>query len=185
MCSLYSMTKNQDVIRRLFNIKHDNVGNMPSFPGIFPNNPAHVIHLTNSERALSLMRWGMPNPPGAKYGPYSTNIRNEASPRWRRWLGPTNRCLVPFTSFSEYAPEANPETGKKDVVWFAIDESRPLFAFAGIWAVFGRQRGTKSQPLPGPHNVYAFLTTALNSIVGPVHPKAMPVILQRMLGKHG
>jgi len=35
----------------------------------------------------------------------------------------------------------------------------------------------KSKPVPGPHLVYGFLTTALNSIVEPIHPKAMPVIL--------
>jgi hypothetical protein len=34
-------------------------------------------------------------------------------------------------SFAEYAPEPNPETKKKDVVWLALKEDRPLFAFAG------------------------------------------------------
>jgi putative SOS response-associated peptidase YedK len=92
-------------------------------------------------------------------------------------LKPENRCLVPANSFSEYAPGANPATGKKDVVWFAIDESRPLFAFAGIWAEFRGDRGTKSKPVPGPYLVYGFLTTAPNAIVEPIHPKAMPVIL--------
>jgi hypothetical protein len=38
-------------------------------------------------------------------------------------------------------------------------------------------RGTKSKPIPGPHLVYGFLTTALNAVVEPIHPKAMPVIL--------
>jgi putative SOS response-associated peptidase YedK len=40
--------------------------------------------------------------------------------------------LVPANSFAEYAPEPNPETKKKDVVWFALNDDRPLFAFAGI-----------------------------------------------------
>jgi putative SOS response-associated peptidase YedK len=31
--------------------------------------------------------------------------------------------------------------------------------------------------VPGPHQVYGFLTTAPNAIVEPIHPKAMPVIL--------
>jgi putative SOS response-associated peptidase YedK len=42
---------------------------------------------------------------------------------------------------------------------------------------FKGDRGTKSKPLPGPHLVYGFLTTAPNVIVEPIHPKAMPVIL--------
>jgi putative SOS response-associated peptidase YedK len=32
-----------------------------------------------------------------------TNIRNTKGPHWRGWLKPQNRCVVPFTSFCEYA----------------------------------------------------------------------------------
>jgi hypothetical protein len=56
-------------------------------------------------------------------------------------------------------------------------EDRPLFVFAGIWTEFKGDRGTKSKPIPGPHLVYGFLTTAPNAVVEPIHPKAMPVIL--------
>src|SRR4029077_21206382 len=38
-------------------------------------------------------------------------------------------------------------------------------------------RGTKSKPVPRPHQVYVFLTPTPNAIVEPIHPKAMPVIL--------
>jgi putative SOS response-associated peptidase YedK len=62
-------------------------------------------------------------------------------------------------------------------VWFALDENRPLFAFAGIWTTFNGDRGTKSKPVPGPHQVYGFLTTSPNAVVEPIHAKAMPVIL--------
>ena len=55
--------------------------------------------------------------------------------------------------------------------------SRPLFCFAGIWTTYNGDRGTKSKPIPGPHQVYGFLTTAPNAVVEPIHPKAMPVIL--------
>lgn len=84
---------------------------------------------------------------------------------------------MPVNSFAEYAPEPNQETKKKDVVWLALAEARPLFAFAGIWTTFNDDRGTKSKPIPGPHQVYGFLTTTPNAIVEPIHPKAMPVIL--------
>src|SRR5713226_7843829 len=93
-------------------------------------------------------------------GPQSAHIRNTTSPHWRGWLKPENRCLVPANSFAEYAPEPNPETKKKDVVWFALNDDRPLTAFAGIWTTFNGDRGTKS-----------------NAVVEPIHPKAMPVIL--------
>jgi len=91
-------------------------------------------------------------------------------------LKPESRCLVPFTSFAEYAPEPNPET-KKDVVWFALNDERPFAAFAGIWTTYNGDRGTKSKPISGPHEVCGFLTTAPNAVVEPIHPKAMPVIL--------
>jgi putative SOS response-associated peptidase YedK len=110
-------------------------------------------------------------------GPPVTNIRNTSSPHWRGRLMPENRCLVPANSFSESAPEPNPLTKKRDVVRFALNDDRPLFAFAGIWTEFRGDRGTKSKPVPGPHLVYGFLTTAPNAIVEPIHPKAMPVIL--------
>jgi putative SOS response-associated peptidase YedK len=63
------------------------------------------------------------------------------------------------------------------VVWFALNADRPPFAFAGIWTEFKGDRGTKPKPIPGPHLVYGFLTTAPNAIVEPIHDKAMPVIL--------
>ena len=98
---------------------------------------------------------GMPPPPRTG-GPSVTNIRNTSSPHWRGWLKPENRCLVPFNSFAEYAPGPNPETKKKDVVRFALSDDRPLTAFAGIWTTFNGDRGTKSKPVPGPHQVYGF-----------------------------
>jgi putative SOS response-associated peptidase YedK len=107
------------------------VGNLPPMPGVFPDYPAPVVRNAGAERELTMMRWGMPPPPRTG-GPPVTNIRNTSSPHWRGWLKPENRCLVPANSFAEYAPEPNPETKKKDVVWFALNDDRPPFAFAGI-----------------------------------------------------
>jgi putative SOS response-associated peptidase YedK len=66
---------------------------------------------------------------------------------------------------------------QNDVIWFALNETRPLFAFAGIWTSFNGDRGTKSKPVPGRHLVYGFLKAAPNAVVEPIHPKAMPVLL--------
>lgn len=175
MCNLYSMTRNQEAIRRLFKVSKDSAGNMPSLPAIFPDNPAPVVRNGSDGRELLMMRWGFPPPP-AGYQPV-TNIRNVSSPFWRPWLKPEQRCLVPVTSFSEYAPEPNPETGRKDIVWFSIDNNRPLFAFAGLWRPWTGRRGTKANPVEGDHELFGFLTTEPNSVVKPIHQKAMPVIL--------
>ena len=164
MCNLYSITTNQAAIIALFRVINRYVGNLPPMPGVFPDYAAPVIRESEGGRELVLMRWGMPPPPRTG-GPPVTNIRNTASPHWRIWLKPEHRCLVPFNSFAEYAPEPNPETKKKDVVWFALNDDRPLFAFAGSWTTFNGDRGTKSKPVPGPHQVYGFLTTSPNALM--------------------
>ncbi len=100
----------------------------------------------------------------------TTNIRNTASPHWRRWLTPEFRCVVPFTSFSEFNREAGGD------VWFAFDDSRPLAFFAGIWAPqWTSVRKIKEGIVTT--DLFAFLTCEPNAEVGAVHPKAMPVIL--------
>lgn len=124
------------------------------------------------ERELTMMRWGMPGPPQFGGGPI-TNIRNTASPHWRRWLGPASRCLVPATSFCEWE-DTKP---RKTPTWFGLSDEGPLFAFAGIWTTWTGTRGTKAEPVTGEHRLYGFLTTDANAIVKPIHPKAMPVIL--------
>ena len=104
-------------------------------PGIFPDYAAPIVRTgADGVRELVMARWGMPSPAfalqGKKVDRGVTNVRNTASPHWRRWLVPAARCLVPFTSFSE--PGLNAE-GKSEPVWFALDDSRPLAFFAGIW----------------------------------------------------
>jgi putative SOS response-associated peptidase YedK len=94
------------------------------------------------------------------------SIWKRSSPHWRMWRTPENRCLVPANRFAEYASEPNPQTKKKEVVWFALNEDRQLFAFAGIWTEYRGNRGTKSKPVPGPHLIYGFLTTP--AVVKPI-----------------
>lgn len=174
MCNLYSVSTNQEAIRRLFRIERDLAGNMPALPGVFPNYEAPIVRLVDGERSLSRYRWGMPSPAfvlkGRKVDPGVTNVRNTKSPHWRRWLGPENRCLVPLTAFSEFNKAAGGD------IWFAFGEDRPLTCFAGIrtegWASTRKVKdGVTTDDL------YAFLTTEPNREVGEVHPKAMPVLL--------
>ena len=60
--------------------------------------------------------------------------------------------------------------------WFAFDDSRPLAFFAGIWA---SQWTSVRKVREGMVTIdlFAFLTTTPNDVVGAIHPKAMPVIL--------
>src|SRR5580692_10090572 len=99
----------------------------------------------------------------------TTNIRNVKSKHWTRWLDPEHRCVVPFNSFSEF----NKTEGGD--VWFALDETRPLACFAGIWTNWTSVRKVKEGETT--NDLFAFLTTEPNAEVGAIHPKAMPVIL--------
>lgn len=107
MCNLYSLTKPQEAVRRVFNVApdRDRTGNLPPLPGIFPDYAAPIIRLVEGERTLTMARWGMPSPAFALKGrnsdPGVTNVRNVDSPHWRRWLDVESRCVVPFTSFAE------------------------------------------------------------------------------------
>ena len=73
--------------------------------------------------------------------------------------------LVPFTSFNEY--ETTPE-GKKVPIWFALDESRPLAAFAGIWTSV-----RKAKEGHVTCHVFALLSRNPNAVAAPIQPKAM------------
>jgi putative SOS response-associated peptidase YedK len=168
MCNFHSITTNQEAIRALFRVMNRYVGNLPPMPGVFPDYLAPVVRNSGAERELTMMRWGMPPPPRTG-GPPVTNIRNTSSPHWRGWLRSENRCL----SRPTVSPSTRPSrTKKKDVVWFALGDDRPLFAFAGIWTEFKGDRGTKSKPIPGPHLVYGFLTTSSNAVVEPIHSES-------------
>ena len=177
MCNLYSATTNQGAIRALASAMRDNAGNMPPLPGIFPDYLAPIVRTgTDGVRELVRARWGMPSPAftlqGKKVDKGVTNVRNTASPHWRRWLAPASRCVVPFTSFSE--PTRLPD-GRSVPVWFALDESRPLAFFAGIWTTWTCTRKVAEGEVTC--DLYAFVTTEPNADVGTIHPKAMPAIL--------
>ena len=168
MCNLYSYTKGQAAIRELAEAMRDTAGNLPPLPGIFPDMKAPVVRTgRDGAREIAMMRWGFPSPQAG--GRPVTNIRNLTSPYWRGWLKPDFRCLVPATSFCEWA-DTKP---KKTPTWFALDESRPVFFFAGLWRPWTGTRKSEE----GEHLLFSFLTTEANSEVAAVHPKAMPVLL--------
>ena len=177
MCNRYSLRQGQAAIKVRTRFERDFAGNMPPLPGIFPDYPAPIVHNSSEGRTLAMARWGLPSPAFALQGRNSdlgiTNVRNIKSSHWRRWLGVEFRCLVPFTSFSENETLAD---GSKPPLWFAIDVSRPLAFFAGIWVPQWKSvRKVKEGETT--NDLYAFLTTEPNKEVEAIHPKAMPVIL--------
>jgi putative SOS response-associated peptidase YedK len=197
MCNLYSITKGQQAIIEFTRAMRDTTGNLPPMPGVFPDYLAPIVrNAPDGVRELDKARWGMPSSQLAliqatkkratklrqkgkeadfkdllRMEPDSgtTNIRNVKSKHWQRWLGVENRCIVPFTSFSEFNKAAGGD------IWFALDETRPLACFAGIWTNWTSVRKAKEGRTT--NDLYGFLTTEPNDVVGAIHPKAMPVIL--------
>lgn len=175
MCNLYSHTRNVDAIRQLF-ANFDMAAQIVPQPGIFPDYAAPIIRNSggDAQPELAMARWGMPSPvfalEGKKTDPGVTNVRNTKSPHWRRWLGVESRCLVPFTSFSEF------NKGEGGDIWFALSEERPTAMFAGIWTP-GWKSVRKVKEGEVQADLFAFLTTEPNTEVKAIHPKAMPVIL--------
>jgi putative SOS response-associated peptidase YedK len=177
----------------------DTTGNLPPMPGVIPDYMAPIVrNAPEGVRELMKARWGMPSsqfalmqsakkratkieakgqkvdfkellrmePDGG-----TTKIRNVSSKHWQRWLGVEHRCVVPFTSFSEFNNAAGAD------IWFALDEERPLACFAGIWTNWTSVRKVKEGETT--NDLFGFLTTEPNDVVGPIHSKAMPVILTK------
>lgn len=178
MCNLYANKAGPKAIMDSTKAVRSEVGNLA--PGdVYPDYSAPIVRWDRDERILTTARWGLPSPAFALEGKKTdkgvTNVRNLASPHWRRWQGVANRCLVPFTSFSEPGRDAD---GKSMPVWFDLvgrDPEAPAF-FAGIYV----PQWTSVRKLKDGEvtvDLFAFLTTEPCEPVKSVHPKAMPVIL--------
>ena len=200
MCNLYAMMRARAEAASLARAMRDRNNNQPPQPGVYPDYPAPVIvRAEDGQREMRDLRWGMPSSKKAlldaatkradalrKKGTEfdfaellrlepdkgTTNVRNTASSHWRPWLGPANRCLVPFTSFAE--PDQDNEGTRKNV-WFALDDGRPLAFFAGIWTPHAcvRMKSKGWEEI----EAFGFLTTESAEPVKTYHAKAMPVIL--------
>ena len=180
MCNLITIRTTQATIRQAVRASRDLFGNLPPVLDVYPNGEAPIARVgRDGEREIARAKWGMPTPPSFLKGTVDrgvTNIRNVKSPHWRRWLAPEFRCVVPANAFAEPSPTRDPETGRIPNVWFALDESRPLFWLAGIWTDWHGVRRKADGPMD--HTLFGFLTTEPNAVVKPIHPKAMPVVLR-------
>jgi putative SOS response-associated peptidase YedK len=179
MCNLFRLRQTED-LARLFDARPLPLP-FEGKPDTYPKYEALVVRKEGGERVLDCMAWGIvrtlpgkgepgkggPGKSGKPVKKAITNVRNLDSPFWRSTLAsPAQRCLVPFTSFAEPRPGKDPETGRPANWWFTV-EGEECCAFAGIWR-WSEDRAR-----------FAFLTCEPNPLVAPLHPKAMPVILQR------
>jgi putative SOS response-associated peptidase YedK len=185
---------------RLARAMIDRNNNQPPLSGVYPGHMAPIVRTgADGDREMVDVQWGLPTSSQALYETTTkradklrekgkpvdfnellrlepdkgtTNVRNTSSKHWKPWLGPENRCLAPFTSFSE--PDQVGRSLRQ--IWYALSEDRPLAFFAGIWvpqwtSVRLVREGETTR------DVFGFLTTNANAEVRKHHEKAMPAIL--------
>jgi putative SOS response-associated peptidase YedK len=190
-------------LARAMTDRNNNQPPMPSVYPDYP--APVIVTAEDGSREMRNLRWGMPTSKQALYKAATeradklrakgtefdfdellkmepdkgtTNVRNtmnaqgKVNAHWRPWLGAANRCLVPFTSFAE--PDQDHERTRKNI-WFALDDSRPLAFFAGVWTPHAcvRMKSKGWEEI----EAYGFLTTDSAEPVKTYHSKAMPVIL--------
>ena len=121
-------------------------------PGVFPDYPASVIRHNYTGTEMTLMRWGMPAPThrwaaGYQYPQHViTALAAGSSLSAGAWSRPiASRSTRPR------------RTRDQEVVKFALNEDRPLFAFAGNWTTFNGDRGTVNRR-GGPRPIGAGVT---------------------------
>ena len=166
------MDRSQAEIVTFTRASHNRVGNLPPLPSISVGQIAPIVrNAQDSERELVMAMWGMPGPPHFD-GILINFIRNVNFAHLSPWLGVPNRCVVPWTSFCQFAPTAPRATP----TWFALGEDRPLAFFGGIATISHGAEGEEGEH--GELHAFGILTTVPNAEVARIHPKSMPVILR-------
>lgn len=98
-----------------------------------------------------------------KYATFNARVdRLDDSRLWSGLLKKGKRCVLPVSSFYEW-----PTKGKPPVEIFIKD--RKPFGLAGLWSTWFDE--------DQPRYSFTIFTTGPNEFMLPIHPKAMPVIL--------
>ncbi len=167
MCGRYTLTKPLKAIKKHFepitlNCDHNERYNIS--PG--QNNPA--VTMTNSQRKLTLMRWGLIQPwiKNLKTTKPLINARSETVHQKPSFRDPfhASRCLIPADGFLEWKTE-----GGKKFPYFIFLNQKDIFSFAGIWTKWCSQNSLI--------NTFSILTTQANKVLTPIHER-MPVIIK-------
>lgn len=134
MCNLYKHKTVAQETADLFGARLPVQYNAPA--EIYPKSPGLVVRQTGEVRVIQQMTWGFPRHSinkntGEPNKPTPTN--NARDDRlwtiWKQWFtDPTQRCLIPFTSFAE----AEGPSGKMTRTWISVAD-QPTAAWAGLW----------------------------------------------------
>lgn len=131
-----------------------------------PKSRNYVVREQDGQRAWDVMTWDVL---GGNAPWPMTNVRNLGLSQWRKLAeSPANRCIIPLTEFCEFTPDKHDlgdgKPALKGEMWFAVPD-QPVFAVAGFWQHTQAGAG------------FAMVTCNPNTLVAPIHPKAMITIL--------
>jgi len=166
MCGRYTLTKPRKSIESHFQAQVPKGGHRERY-NIAPTQTLPVVVASNDERKMEAMRWGLvPSwTKDLKTQSPLINARAETiqeKPSFRSSFK-TKRCLVPADGFYEWVKK---DSGKVPYWIHLADEE--LFAFAGIWAEWGKDDERLHS--------FSIITTEANSALRSLHHR-MPVIL--------
>ena len=156
MSNLHSMTSNHEAIIKLFKVSHNRASIIEPQSVILPGGNAPMVRRSQGgEREVLSLSWGSVLLPKDKAPKRVTNFRDDKL-RSAFWFGSLRerRCLVPVTSFAE-------PKGKKPAIWhwFALNEAREPFAFAGNWRRY--EESIRKDRSTVKIDTFSFMTTKL------------------------
>lgn len=167
MCGRYALTNPEQIYERFAIQQRLEV--LTANTNIKPGQYAPIV-TCDGANMLSLMQWGLV-PAWAKdprIGAKLINARAETvadKPSFKQAFR-HQRCLVPATSFYEWA-----HTGKAKIPFSFSLKDHALFAFAGLYSIWKAPDGAT---LP----TFTIITTQPNNIVRTVHDR-MPVVMEQ------
>jgi putative SOS response-associated peptidase YedK len=168
---MYSMMGDHAAIESLVGKPSKFPVNLATAPTIFPNDLAPVVIQTRPSTEVMMMRWGFPPTPGREGQRPHALIRNASSEWCKPWITKReHRCLVPVTSFCEYDRRTSPPRP----TWFATDQARPLFFFAGIWR---RVDEARSGEFTDEQYRFAILIARAGAMLESIERTLVPVVL--------
>ena len=114
MCNHYSITRNQEAIRRLFQVTRGLTDNLPALPAVYPDTMAPVV------RAMANAGWGIPA---------AAESRQRAKPAEGHPLVCARRMPAAFclcVDLAAWTGEGEDETGEHQLLAFLTTESNNI-----------------------------------------------------------
>lgn len=172
MCGRFTLDISPDDLTSYFKLPVQRVLRLEPRYNIAPSQGVTVVRVSNGERRLDVVRWGLiPHwAEDMKVGYKMINCRAETSstlPAFREAFR-HRRCVVPASGFYEW-----PRTGGRKRPSYYYREDGQLMALAGLWECW---RDPKREDFI--IESCTILTTEANNLIKPTHNR-MPVILQQ------